>query len=63
MLLSFVALLTGLTFLYPQKSNAQQVNPVSWEFSVEKTDASHARLIMHASIENHWHLYTINMDE
>jgi thiol:disulfide interchange protein DsbD len=63
MLLSFVAFLTGLTFLYPMKSNAQQLNPVSWEFSVEKTDANHAELIMHASIENHWHLYAINLDE
>ncbi|MFW5767701.1 MAG: protein-disulfide reductase DsbD domain-containing protein, partial [Bacteroidota bacterium] len=63
MSLSIVLLLTGLSYLLPLHGMAQQANPVTWELKTERVDDTHARLIMDASIEDNWHLYTMNFPD
>lgn len=55
-------LLTGIFFwlfamLAPQQASAQLEDPVSWEVSTEKIDASTVKIIFDAQIEKNWHLY------
>ncbi len=35
---------------------------LSWEFSLEKKDASHAYLVANAKIKKGWHIYSVNHD-
>ncbi|MGM0625120.1 MAG: cytochrome c biogenesis protein CcdA [Bacteroidota bacterium] len=63
MSLSIILLLTGLSYMLPLHGMAQQVNPVTWELKTERVDDTHARLIMDASIEDNWHLYTMNFPD
>ncbi len=60
---SLLLMLAAGFFMNPLTSFAQQENPVAWEFSTQKVDDDHINLIMEASIDNKWHLYSINMPE
>ncbi|HEX5001782.1 MAG TPA: cytochrome c biogenesis protein CcdA [Bacteroidia bacterium] len=44
--------------LYSTKSIAQILQPVKWSFSVEKGEGSEATLLMTATIDEGWHLYS-----
>ena len=37
--------------------NAQIVDPIKWDFSVKKTSDCEANLILHAKLDDKWHLY------
>ncbi len=42
--------------------NGQFMQPVSWEVSSQMTDDSHGVVVMKASIENGWHMYSHELD-
>ena len=42
---------------------AQVYEPIKWAYSLEKKSASEAECVLTATIENGWHLYTINMPD
>lgn len=52
----FVALVIGLVSVFSLQ--AQMNNPVSWKFSVNKISESERELVLSASIESHWHIYS-----
>ncbi|MCA1756809.1 MAG: thioredoxin family protein [Bacteroidales bacterium] len=58
-LLFFTLLLVSLVSL----SNAQIYDPVDWSFSYEKVDNNTWDIIFTAEIEEHSHLYSINLPE
>lgn len=41
---------------------AQVANPVTWKYETEKVDETHYNLIMNATIEDKWHLYSQYFD-
>ncbi len=43
--------------------SAQIFNPVSWEFSKEQISDSEVELTFKASIEEHWHMYSQNVED
>ena len=43
--------------------SAQILNPVSWTFSSEKLNESEANLIITATIDDKWHIYSMFVDE
>ncbi len=55
-LLFIVITFAGIFF--SSKINAQIEEPVKWKFSTEKIDENTLNLIMEASIEDNWHLYS-----
>ncbi|MFP4525013.1 MAG: protein-disulfide reductase DsbD family protein [Bacteroidales bacterium] len=42
---------------------SQTVDPVSWDYTVEKIDGQTANLIFHADIDDDWHLYSQHFEE
>ncbi|MGC9331212.1 MAG: protein-disulfide reductase DsbD family protein [Bacteroidales bacterium] len=60
---SFILMLVTGIFMFPVEGNAQQENPVTWKLTTQQVDENHINLVMEASIEKNWHLYTINMAE
>ncbi len=44
-------------------SNAQIVNPVKWTQKIEMTSASEGVMTFTATIENHWHIYGLQLPE
>ncbi|MBP6458703.1 MAG: thioredoxin family protein [Crocinitomicaceae bacterium] len=52
-------IVTSLTFAQP---GVDWTDKLSWEFSLEKKDASHAFLVATAKIKKGWHIYSVNHD-
>jgi len=42
---------------------SQVLNPVTWEFGSEKTGVNRYDLVMRATIEKNWHLYSLDIPE
>ncbi len=61
--MKFISTLFLFIFLFITESYAQIYNPVSWETSVEKISDSDFQLVISASIEEGWHLYSQNVPE
>lgn len=60
----FTALFTFILFLaFIQKSDAQVMNPVKWNFSVKKISKDDSELVLTATIDKGWHLYSQNIPE
>ncbi|MEA3447003.1 MAG: cytochrome c biogenesis protein CcdA [Bacteroidota bacterium] len=60
---SLIIMLATIFFMSAVTVNAQQENPVHWEITTQKVDNNHINLVMNATIDSNWHLYTINMAE
>ncbi len=59
-LILFLSLIVSyLTFAQP---GVDWTDKLSWEFSLEKKDASHAFLVATAKIKKGWHIYSVNHD-
>jgi thiol:disulfide interchange protein len=58
-----VLLLLSLLVLPAFQATAQILNPVKWNASVVKTGDGTAELVVKATIEKNWHLYTQNPGE
>ncbi len=56
--LLFPATLLFISFLFTTTSVAQIENPVKWSTTVEKTSDKEAVLVMTATIQKGWHLYS-----
>ena len=56
--LFILAFFVGMTSL-----SAQLYDPVDWTFSQEKMDGNQVKLIMTASIEEGWHVYSLDIPE
>jgi len=52
------AVLTGILLLAFTQISAQVLEPVKWSFSVKDETNEEATLVLSASIEKHWHLYS-----
>ncbi|MBN2347675.1 MAG: thioredoxin family protein [Bacteroidales bacterium] len=52
-----------LIVLLSGKIYSQVFQPVSWEYSLEKTSENEAILIFRAVIEKNWHMYGLNIPE
>ncbi len=61
--MKFISTLFLFIFLFGTGSYAQIHNPVSWETSVKKISDSDFELVISASIEEGWHLYSQNVPE
>ena len=61
--MKFISTLFLFIFLFGTGSYAQIYNPVSWETSVEKINDSDFQLVISASIEEGWHLYSQNVPD
>ena len=58
-LIKYLRLTTGFfLLLVAADSSAQLKDPVKWNFSLEKISDTEFNLVMKASIENKWHLYS-----
>lgn len=51
-------LLFGLSLLLLNLANAQMRNPVQWTFAAKKIDASTYEVMLTASMEEGWHIYS-----
>ena len=51
-----------LTFFGFSQPGGDWTDKLSWEFSLEKKDASHAYLVANAKIKKGWHIYSVNHD-
>ena len=51
-----------LTFFGLSQPGGDWTDKLSWEFSLEKKDASHAYLVANAKIKKGWHIYSVNHD-
>ena len=49
-----------LTFFGFSQPGGDWTDKLSWEFSLEKKDASHAYLVANAKIKKGWHIYSVN---
>lgn len=56
--LSLSAILLFISFLFVTTSVAQIENPVKWSTTIEKTSDKEALLVMTATIQKGWHLYS-----
>ncbi len=61
--MNFISKLFLFIFLIGSASYAQIHDPVAWETSVEKINDSEFELVISASIEEGWHLYSQNVPE
>ncbi|HAQ65819.1 MAG TPA: disulfide bond formation protein DsbD [Bacteroidales bacterium] len=52
------AALIGVLLLVSSQISAQVLEPVKWSFSVKDETTEEATLVLSASIEKHWHLYS-----
>ena len=43
--------------------SAQILNPVSWEFFKDRISDSEVELTFKASIDDHWHMYSQNVED
>ena len=50
------------TFFGFSQPGGDWTDKLSWEFSLEKKDASHAYLVANAKIKKGWHIYSVNHD-
>ena len=57
-LFSFLILVFYISYLTPAFSQIQ--HPVKWMFSVNKTSDTEAELILKATIQKNWHMYSMN---
>lgn len=57
-----ILVLTALLFGF-QWTNAQMYDPVDWSYSVKYLDGNKAELQVTATIEEHWHVYSIDIPE
>ena len=53
-LIAMIACCTGVS--------AQMMNPVHWDVKLEMTDATHGAVVMSASIDPGWHMYSDKVD-
>ena len=56
-------LLGPIFFLFSFLSPAQIIDPVKWEYSVEKISEKEADLVFTALIDHSWHLYSQDIPE
>lgn len=56
-------LLVTIFFLFSFISPAQIIDPVSWEYSMEKISEEEVDLVFTAVIDNNWHLYSQDIPE
>jgi thiol:disulfide interchange protein DsbD len=60
------SILVFVTFLVSSLAKAQPgmnwTDKISWDFSLEKKDASHAYLVAKATLTKGWHIYSVNHD-
>lgn len=61
-LLLMVCFTLMLTFFGFSQPGGDWTDKLSWEFSLEKKDASHAYLVANAKIKKGWHIYSVNHD-
>ncbi len=53
----------AIFFLFSIISPAQIIDPVTWDYAVEKISQEEVELIFTANIDNHWHLYSQDIPE
>ena len=58
-MLCFTVFISFITFAQP---GVDWTDKLSWDFSLEKKDASHAFLVATAKIKKGWHIYSVNHD-
>ena len=54
----FIFLILSASF-----TSAQIYDPVTWDFGYEKTGEKQYELIFTASIEEHWHMYSMDIPD
>lgn len=48
--------------LFSQATIAQVLTPVKWDIATENVNEKEVKIIFHASIDEHWHLYSQHID-
>ena len=61
--MNYISKLFIILFLVGSVAQSQIYNPVSWDTSVEKVSDSEFDLIITATVETGWHLYSQNVPE
>jgi len=59
LIMCFTVIVSFVGFSQP---GGDWTDKLSWEFSLEKKDASHAYLVANAKIKKGWHIYSVNHD-
>ena len=59
---SFFLILTFITAMFSTQAFAQIVNPVKWSIDLNMTDDTHGQIVMKATIQDGWHMYSNEVD-
>ena len=57
----FIRLIFSILILISASATAQTIQPVKWSYKAEQTTSGEATLILTATIEKGWHLYSQNI--
>lgn len=58
-----IALFLGVQIFFVFLTEAQIVNPVSWDFSSRQTSGNEAELLFTATVKQGWHMYGVNIPD
>ena len=59
---SFFLILTFIAAMFSTQAFAQIVNPVKWSIDLNMTDDTHGQIVMKATIQDGWHMYSNEVD-